>query len=92
MRLNQKGNVNVNLQIDDYTNRVLGVIKAKYGFRDKSQALVYFAKTYGKDYAEPEVKDEYVKEILDIENKHIKKYGLRKQTFSSLRKEIDGSG
>ncbi|PIU02996.1 MAG: hypothetical protein COT55_00620 [Candidatus Diapherotrites archaeon CG09_land_8_20_14_0_10_32_12] len=81
--------VNVNLHIDDYTNRVLGVIKEKNGFKDKSQALMYFAKQYGKDFVDPEIKDDALKKMIAIEDAHMKKYGLRKQTLQKLRAEIE---
>jgi hypothetical protein len=67
--------VNVNLYVDEYTNRVLGVIKEKYGLKDKSQALIYLAKKHGKEYADEVVKDEYVEKILKLEKEHEKKYG-----------------
>lgn len=79
--------VNINLQVDDYTNRVLGVIKEKFGFKDKSKALMYFAKLYGKDFIEYEVKDEYIDYLKNIEQNHMEKYGLRKKTIEDLRKE-----
>ncbi len=81
--------VNVNLRIDNYTDRVLDVIKEKNGLKDKSQALIYFAKKYGYYYVEPEVKDEVIKEILQIEEDHLKKYGLRGKNMAELRKEIE---
>jgi hypothetical protein len=83
------GMVNVNLHIDNYSNRVLNVIKAKFGLKDKSKALMYFVNKYGEEFVEPEIKEEYIKEIDEIEKKHLKKYGLRHQSLESLRKEIE---
>ena len=42
-------------EIDDYTNRVLGVIKEKFGLKDKSLALSKFAELYGEEFVEKEV-------------------------------------
>ncbi|MDD4983273.1 MAG: DUF2683 family protein [Candidatus ainarchaeum sp.] len=81
--------VNVNLHIDDYTNRVLGVIKEKNGLKDKSQALMYFAKQYGSDLVDQEVKDEVIREVIQIEENHLKKYGLRAKSIKQLREEIE---
>lgn len=78
--------VNVNLYVDDYTNRVLGVIKEKYGLKDKSQALIYLAKKHGKEYADEVVKDEYVEKILKLEKEHEKKYGKRTMSKDDLNK------
>lgn len=83
--------VNVNLHIDDYTNRVLGVIKERFGLKDKSKALMYLAKKCGQEYVEPEVKDEFIQEVLRISNEHKKKYGLRTTNMKKLRQELESS-
>ncbi len=80
------GTVNVNLTIDDYTSRVLGVIKEKFGLRDKAQALVKFAHLYGDEFVGEEVKEEVVKRIIEDCDAHIKKYGFRKMTEKELDK------
>jgi len=78
--------VNVNLRIDDYSNRVLGVIKERFGLKDKSQALMYLVKTTGNEYADEVVKDEYVAKILKIEQEHEKKYKGRTMSIDELDK------
>jgi len=80
------GEVNVNLYVDDYTNRVLGVIKEKHGLKDKSQALMYLTRKCGKEYVDEKVKDEYVKEVLRISAEHKKKYGNRRMSINNLDK------
>ena len=55
------GSVNMNLKVNEYTSRVLGVIKEKYGLRDKAQALDKFAEMYGKKYISPEERREMIK-------------------------------
>ncbi len=76
--------VNVNLTVDDYTNRVLGVVKEKYGLHDKGEALIKIAHTYGHDLVEEEVQEDVVKAVIDRCNAHIKKYGYRKMTGKQL--------
>jgi len=76
----------VNLQIDEYTNRVLGVIKEKFGLKDKGEALRIFADMFGEDFVEKEVKEEVVTAIIDSCNSHIKKYGFRKMSVKELDK------
>lgn len=41
--------VNVNFKISEYSNRVLGVVKEKYGFKDMSQALDWLMEMYGEE-------------------------------------------
>ena len=81
--------VAVNLKVNDYTNRVLGVVKEKYGFKDKGIALNKFAELYGSEFVEKEVKDEVIKEIIDSCNNHVKKYGFRTRSIKELRKKIE---
>ncbi|MBI2445691.1 DUF2683 family protein [Candidatus Micrarchaeota archaeon] len=78
-------NVTLNLKVDAYTRKVLGVIKEKYGLNDMGQALDKLAHTYGDAYVEHEASDEYVKKILAIEEEHFRKYGHRAMS----KKEMD---
>lgn len=56
--------VNVNLKISDYSNRVLGVVKEKYGFKDKSQALDKIMDMYGEEFVEKEVREDVILEVI----------------------------
>lgn len=78
--------VNVNLVIDDYTNRVLGVIKEMYGLKDKGQALVKFMHLHGEEYIEPQVREEYAKQVIEGCEAHFKKYGIRRMSEAELNK------
>jgi len=78
--------VNVRLQASDYANRVLGVIKEKFGLRDKSEAFNKLVDLYGDEYVEKEPKEAVVREIIQSTERHIKKYGFRKIS----KKEFEG--
>lgn len=82
--------VTMNLKVNDYTSRVLGVIKEKYGLRDKSAAADKFASMFGEEVIEPEVKDEVIKESIEICDRHIKKYGFRKMSIEEFEKLCKG--
>ncbi len=82
--------VQARVSIDNYTNKVLAVVKAKYELKDKSEALNKFVEIYGCEEVEPEVKESYVKELLDIENRHFRKHGFKHTSIKDLRKEIEG--
>ncbi|MEK6816150.1 MAG: antitoxin [Nanoarchaeota archaeon] len=47
------------ISIQENTNRVLNIIKAKYGLKDKSQAIDLVVSEYEKNIMEPELKPEY---------------------------------
>lgn len=78
------GTVTMNVRVRDYTSRVLGVVKEKYGLRDKGEALDKFAELYGDEYIGKEVREEVVKEMLESCDRHIKKYGFRKMSAAEL--------
>lgn len=81
--------VTLNIKVKDYTNRVLGVVKEKFGLRDKGQALDKFAEMYGEEFVEPEVREEVIKEVIESCERHIKKYGFRSRSVKDLRKIIE---
>lgn len=76
--------VAMNVTINKYTSRVLGVVKEKYGLRDKGEAIDKFADLFGEEYVEKQVSEEYVKKILKIEEEHFKKYGYRKMNDKEM--------
>ena len=70
--------VNVRLQISGYANRVLGVVKEKFGLHDKSEAFDKLIDLYGDEYVEKEPKEKAVREIIQSTEAHIKKHGFKK--------------
>lgn len=48
------------IKISDDANRILNVVKAKYGLKDKSQAIERVVLDYGHDLLEPELRPEFV--------------------------------
>jgi len=82
--------VAVNFKIKDYTSRVLGVVKERYGLRDKGDALDKFAEMHGEEFVEPEIKEEVIREVIESCDRHIKKYGFRKMSVKELDKLCRG--
>ena len=80
----------INVKVKDYTNRVIGVVKEKYGLRDKGEALDKFAELCGEEFVEPEVKEEVIREVIESCDRHIKKYGFRKMGVEELDKLCRG--
>ncbi len=72
------------LSLNDYTKKVLNVIKAKFDLNDKSEALNKFAEMYGEDLVEKQSNDQYIKKILEIDQRHMKKYGHKKMSLKEL--------
>lgn len=78
--------VTARIELDEYANKVLGVIKIKFGLKDKSEALNKFIELYGEDVIEKEASEEYTKKVIEIANNHFKKYSHRKMTMQELNK------
>lgn len=76
--------VDARVILSRYSNRVLAVVKAKYDLRDKSEAINKFIETYGSSEVEPEVKESYVKKLLEIEKEHFERHGYRKMSDREL--------
>lgn len=76
--------ISARVSLNEYTNKVLAMIKAKYGLTDKSQAINKFIEIYGEDVVEKEASDEYVKKILEITNRHLEKYGNKRMSLEEL--------
>ncbi|PIU20917.1 MAG: antitoxin [Candidatus Diapherotrites archaeon CG08_land_8_20_14_0_20_34_12] len=57
------------IKLSDEANKVVNIIKAKYGFNDKSEALNYLIEEYEQELLEPALRPEYVEKIRCIEHK-----------------------
>lgn len=79
--------VSMNVKVSPYTSRVLGVVKEKFGLRDKAEALDKFADLYGEEFIEKEVKDEIVVAMIKETEEWERKYKFkRKMTANELDK------
>ncbi|MEA3514150.1 MAG: DUF2683 family protein [Nanoarchaeota archaeon] len=78
--------VSMNLHVSEYASRILGVIKEKFGLKDKSEALEKFADLFGEEFIDKEVKDEIVVDVIKSCEQHINKHGHRKMALKDLRK------
>lgn len=54
------------INIDEKTNRILNIIKAKYGLKDKSAAIMHMAAEYEKKIMEPEIRPEFIEKAQEI--------------------------
>ena len=55
------------VEIDENTNRVLNIIKAKYDLKDKGDAIKFVVKEYIENEDEPELRLEFIEKIKKIE-------------------------
>jgi hypothetical protein len=55
------------INITEHSNRILNIIKARYGLNDKSKAIDMMAQEYEKNVLQLELRPEYVKKALKID-------------------------
>ena len=72
------------ININNETNRILNIVKAKFGLKDKSQALNVMAYQYSGEILEPELRPEYIKKAKKI----MKEKPIHVGTPNNLRKII----
>ena len=51
------------IDLGERESRVINIVKAKYGLKDKSQALSVIIKSYEESVLEPELRPEFISEI-----------------------------
>lgn len=74
------------ININEHANRVLNIVKAKFGLKDKSEAINKFVEIFGEEVEQMNAKDEYVKKIIQICNEHFKKHPNRSMSLRELDK------
>lgn len=75
------------ININEKTNRILNIVKAKYGLKDKSQAIEVVVNEYESSFLEPELRPEYVDKIKKIEKGKFAKY----TSVKTLKAEIENA-
>ena len=72
------------LKLGDYEDRIVNIIKGKFGFKNKSDAVKYLIDEYGEEILEPRLKPEYIKKAKRIQKEKAisvkdfeKRYGLK---------------
>jgi hypothetical protein len=80
----EKNQISARVELNEYTNKVLAVIKAKHSLKDKSEAINKFAELYGDEIVEKEASEEYVKKMIEEVNEHFRKHGHRKMSLAEL--------
>jgi hypothetical protein len=73
------------INIDDRTNRILNIIKAKYDLKNKSEAIDLMAAEYEEEILEPALKPEYIEKLKRIEGQKAIEVG----TVANFRKRYN---
>jgi len=74
------------LNIGEREDRILNIVKAKFGLKNKSEAVALLVKTYEENFLEPELRPEYLEKLQKIEKEG---YGETFSSIEQLRKKIE---
>jgi len=75
------------INIDEHTNQVLNIVKAKFGLRDKSAAIEIVVNKYEENILEPRLRPEYAEKIKKLQ----KQKGIKFKGIKELRKQIENA-
>ena len=67
------------VELDENTNRVLNVVKAKYGLKDKGEAIELVVSEFIEAEDEPELKPEFIQKMEEIK----KQKSIRVKDFAA---------
>jgi len=55
------------IDVEENIDRILNIVKAKFGLKNKSQAVALIAKIYSDSFLEPELRPEYIEKLKKID-------------------------
>jgi len=62
------------ITLGEHENRILTIVKGKYGFKNKSEAVNYVIDKFEEGFLEPHLRPEYFKELKKIDKGKSKKF------------------
>ncbi|MBS3076972.1 DUF2683 family protein [Candidatus Pacearchaeota archaeon] len=74
------------IDLGENEDRILNIVKAKYGLKNRSQAISTLAKIYEDSFLEPELRPEYLEKLERIRKEG---YGEKFSSIAQLRKKIE---
>ncbi len=73
------------INIGEHQDRLLTIVKGKFGFKNKSEAINFVITKYEEEFLEPELRPEYVEKVRVLE----KQKGKQFKNIAELRKIIE---
>lgn len=74
------------INVGENEDRILNIVKAKYGLKNKSQAISIVLNIYQDSFLEPELRPEFIAKLGRVE----KEKGIPFKSINELRKIIEG--
>ena len=74
------------IQFDEREEKIINIVKAQHGLKNKSEAIALIAKVYADTFLEPELRPEYLEKLRRIEKEG---YGETFSSIKELRRKIE---
>ncbi len=71
--------------LNEEADKILGIVKAQHGLKNKNQAIEFVLKIYGENFLEPEIRPEFLEKLKKIKQQK----GLVFHDVGELRRHID---
>ncbi len=75
------------INLGEYEDRILMIVKGKFGFKNKSDAINFVIDKFDEEFIEPELKPEFVEDLKRIK----KQKGIKFKSIEELRKHIENA-
>lgn len=76
------------ITLGEYEDRILTIIKGKYGFKNKSEAINFVIDKFEEEFLEPKLRPEFVHKMKVMEKtSKFKSY----KSISDLRKDVENA-
>ena len=73
------------IHLNEHEDRVLTIVKGKYGLKNKSDAISFVIDTFEEEILEPHLRPEYAEKLKKIE----KQKGIPFKSIEALRARIE---
>ena len=73
------------IKLEEHEDRVLTIIKGKYGLKNKNDAIKFVIDKFEEDLLEPQLRPEYIEKIRRIQ----KQKGISFKSIEDLRRQIE---
>lgn len=73
------------ITLDNMEDRIINIIKAKYGFSNKSKAISFVINKYAESFLEPELNPTYIQKLKECREEG---YGKKYSSIDKLRKDL----
>jgi len=73
------------IDLNEYEDRILKIVKGKYGLKNKSDAVSLIINKFEEVFLEPGLRPEYKEELLKVDRGKFKKFS----GIEELRREIE---